>query len=74
MVKDISNIIQEHKKDIRRRTLTIQELAEVLGTSENKARQIPHSKGFPILILGKSRLTIVSKLDEWLEDNIGQLF
>lgn len=73
-MKDISKMIEDHKKDIRRRTLTIQELAEVLGTSENKARQITHSKGFPILILGKSRLTIISKLDEWLESNIGQLF
>jgi len=73
-MEDISSKIQEHKKDIRRRTLTIDELAEVLGTSKNKARQITHSKGFPVIVLGKSRLTIISSLDDWLENNIGQLF
>lgn len=66
-------MIEEHKKGIKRKTLTIKELATVLGTSENKARQLTHAKDFPVLILGKSRLTVISKLDEWLEDNIGKV-
>lgn len=73
-VKDISNMIAEHKKNIKKKTLSVKELAEVLGISENKARQLTHAKGFPVLVLGRDRLTVISKLDEWLEENIGELF
>ena len=72
-MQDISKMIEEHRKDISRKTLTIQELAEVLGTSPNKARQLTHAKDFPVIILGRSRLTIASKLDDWLENNLGKL-
>ncbi len=73
-MQDISNMIEEHKKEIKKKTLNVKELAKVLGTSENKARQLTHAKGFPVLVLGRTRLTIISKLDEWLEENIGELF
>ncbi len=73
-VKNISNMIENHKKNIQRKTLTVKELAQVLGTSENKARQLTHSKGFPVLVLGHTRLTLISQLDAWLEDNIGEIF
>lgn len=63
--------IEEHKKNLNRRTYTIKELAEVLGVSENKARQITHAKGFPVLVIGVRRLTVISRLDQWLEENIG---
>gem|GEM_PF-924686 len=66
-----NNYIKEYQEKVKRRTLTIEELAEVLGTSKEKARKLTHSKGFPIIILGVSRLTVVSKLDDWLEKNIG---
>lgn len=73
-VIDLTQQIEDHKKKIERKTLTVKELAQVLGISENKARQLTHSKGFPVLVLGQSRLTVISKLDEWIEDNIGQVF
>ncbi|NBI05792.1 helix-turn-helix domain-containing protein [Senegalia massiliensis] len=69
--KDISKMIENHKKEIKRKTLNISELAKVLGISKDKARRLTHSKDFPVIILGVSRLTIISKLDEWLENNIG---
>ena len=72
-MQDVTNMIQDHRKDVAKKTLTIKELAEALGTSPNKARQLTHAEGFPVMILGKSRLTVISKLDEWLENNIGKL-
>lgn len=66
-------MVEEHRKDIAKKTLTVKELAKVLGLSENKARQLTHAKDFPVLVLGRTRLTIISKLDEWLEENIGEI-
>lgn len=68
---DLTERIQEHRKDMNRKTYTVKELAEVLGVSENKARQLTHAKNFPVIILGRKRLTIISKLDEWIEGNLG---
>lgn len=68
---DLTERIKEHRKDMNRKTYTVKELAEVLGVSENKARQLTHAKNFPVIILGRKRLTIISKLDEWIEGNLG---
>lgn len=68
---DLTEKIQEHKKNVDRKTYSVKELAEVLGVSETKARQLTHAKDFPVLVLGRKRLTIISKLDEWIEENIG---
>lgn len=73
-MKDISKMVEDHKKEIAKKTLTVKELAEVLQISENKARQLTHAEGFPVIVLGRTRLTIISKLDEWLENNLGQIF
>lgn len=68
---DLTEKIQEHKKNVDRKTYSVKELAEVLGVSENKARQLTHAKGFPVMVIGRKRLTIISKLDDWIEKNIG---
>jgi len=73
-MKDISKIVEEHKKEIAKKTLTIEELAEILQISKNKARQLTHAKDFPVIVLGRTRLTVISKLDEWLENNFGKIF
>ncbi len=73
-MKDISKMVEDHKKEIAKKTLTIKELAEVLQISENKARQLTYAKDFPVIVLGRTRLTVISKLDEWLENNFGQIF
>jgi excisionase family DNA binding protein len=73
-MEDLSAKVAEHKKEIMRKTLTVPELAKVLGTSTNKARQLTHAKGFPVLVLGQTRLTIISRLDDWLENNFGKIF
>lgn len=68
---DLTEKIQEHKKEIVRKTYTVKELAVVLGVSQTKARQLTHAKDFPVMVIGRSRLTIISKLDDWVEKNIG---
>jgi len=68
---DLTERIQEHRKDMKRKTYTVKELAEVLGVSENKARQLTHAKNFPVMVLGRKRLTVISKLDDWIEKNLG---
>lgn len=70
-MSDLTNVIQEHKKNLERKTYTVKELAQVLNISENKARQFTHAKGFPVVVIGVRRLTVISKLDSWLEDNLG---
>ncbi|MBE6064700.1 helix-turn-helix domain-containing protein [Clostridium cochlearium] len=68
---NITKMVEEHRKNITRKTLTVKELAQVIGVSENKARQLTHAKDFPVLVVGRSRLTVISKLDDWIEENIG---
>lgn len=74
IVKDLTQKVIEQKKEIERKTLTIKELAAVLGVGEDKARQLTHTKGFPVVVLGKRRLIIASRLDSWLDENIGRVF
>lgn len=52
---------------IKRLTYNMKELAEVLGVSETSARNLPHTKGFPLLLIGRRRLVLRSALDEWLK-------
>lgn len=68
---NITKMVEEHRKDIAKKTLTVKELAQVLGISENKARQLTHAKDFPIIVIGRTRLVVLSKLDEWIENNLG---
>lgn len=70
---DLTEKIQEHKKNVERKTYSVKELAEVLGVSENKARQLTHAKDFPVIVLGKKRLTVISKLDDWIEIHLGAI-
>lgn len=68
---DLTEEIRKHKKNVERRTYSVKELASVLGVSENKARGLTHAKDFPVIVLGKKRLTVIAKLDEWLEGHLG---
>lgn len=68
---DITQQRQEHLEKITQKTYSVKQLAEVLNIGENKARCLTRIEGFPVLVLGNRRLTIISKLDEWLESNAG---
>ncbi|MCW6111624.1 helix-turn-helix domain-containing protein [Clostridium sporogenes] len=68
---NVTKMVEEHKKDIAKKTLTVKELAQVIGVSENKARQLTHAENFPVIVVGRTRLTVISKLDSWIENNLG---
>ncbi len=70
-IRDLTQVFKEQNKEIAKKTYTVKELSEALNISEGKARQLTHAEGFPVLVLGRTRLTIISKLDKWLEENVG---
>lgn len=65
--------INEYREKLKKRTCNTKELAEMLGVSEAKARRITHISGFPCMKVGRDIRIILSKLDQFLEDNIGQI-
>ena len=69
--REYKDVLEEANNVIKKKTYTVKELAQALGVSENKARQLTHAKDFPVLVLGRTRLTVISKLNSWLEENIG---
>lgn len=71
---DLTEMINNQKREINRRTCSVKEFANMINASENKARQLTHATGFPVIVLGKKRLIVLSKVDEWLEKNIGGQF
>ncbi|WML35669.1 DNA-binding protein [Clostridium sp. OS1-26] len=71
---DLTQKIEEHKKMIERKTMSIREWAEIEGITYQKALQLSHAKDFPCISIGKSRRIVISKLDAWLEKYIGTQF
>lgn len=64
--------INEYRKMVLKKTCDVKELSKIIGVSEAKARRLTHIDGFPIICIGRNRRIILSKLDEWLENNIGE--
>lgn len=60
-------------KDLSKKTLTPKELAEVLGIGYVKALELTKIKGFPAISVGTRKLIVASRLDSWLEENIGEV-
>ena len=65
--------IQEYREKVKKKTCDIKELAEIIGVSEAKARRLTHIEDFPVMCIGRNRRVILSKLDNWLEDHIGEV-
>ena len=57
-----------------KKLITVKEFIEEYGIGTNKAYEIVNSKGFPVIRIGKKILIIRNKVDEWLNDNIGERF
>ena len=45
----------------------------MLDISVDKARRLTHIEGFPCVRVGRDIRIILSKLDEWLSENIGKV-
>ena len=50
-------------------TLSISEVAQVLGVSKPTAYALTNSKGFPVLHIGKRKVVPVQGLQEWIQKN-----
>lgn len=61
-----------YKNDIKK-TMSVKEFAYEYGIGLNKAYEIVNSDNFPIIKCGRKFLIIKSKVDDWLEDNIGRV-
>lgn len=65
--------IQEYREKIKKKTCNIKELSVMLGISQDKARRLTHIEGFPCIKIGRDIRIILSKLDDFLEDHIGDI-
>ncbi|WP_242966164.1 DNA-binding protein [Clostridium chromiireducens] len=48
-------------------------MAILLDVSEANARRITHIQGTPVLRIGRDIRIIISKLDQFLEEHIGEV-
>lgn len=73
MINSSNSKIQgtEYNNDISRKTSTVKELQETLGLGYQKTMELVHRDDFPKIIVGKRILIVNSKLDQWIENNIG---
>ncbi|SCK01435.1 Helix-turn-helix domain [uncultured Clostridium sp.] len=69
----MDNLLSLNKQDIviNKKTLSIKQLQQVLGLGYTKTLEIVNAEGFPRIKVGRRTIIIASKLDEWLENNIG---
>lgn len=52
-------------------TLSVQEIAIVLGISKTSAYELVRRKGFPVLKIGSRLVVPKEKFREWVEQNTG---
>ena len=57
-----------------KKLITVREFASEYSIGTNKAYEMVHSKDFPMVKLGRKILIIKDRVDEWLENNIGNSF
>lgn len=65
--------MEEFKRNLDKKTCSTKELATILGISEAKARQLTRIKGFPVIKFGRNNRIVLSLLDEFLKENIGEV-
>ncbi|MCC3866319.1 helix-turn-helix domain-containing protein [Terrisporobacter petrolearius] len=61
--------MQEYSK-----VMDVKTFSKEYGINLKKSYEIVHAKGFPMVKFGKRIVIIRSKVDEWLESNIGKEF
>ncbi len=52
-------------------SISVKDLARVLGISKPIAYKLANSKGFPVLQIGRRKVIPVKNLEKWLEENTG---
>jgi excisionase family DNA binding protein len=71
MINNLEKIIIPSPSVISKKTLTIKELQSILGLGYQKTMELVHRDDFPKIVVGRRILIIRSKLDEWIDNNIG---
>lgn len=66
---DISN--NKLDSNPKKLAISVKEFQELIGLSYQRTMDLIHRDDFPKLKVGRRILIISSKLDEWLESNIG---
>lgn len=59
---------------INSKTMTVKEFCSEYGIGMNKGYELINTKGFPMLRVGRKILIIRSKVDQWLEKQVGKTF
>jgi excisionase family DNA binding protein len=57
-----------------KKLITIKEFASEYSLGINKAYEMAHSKDFPIIKLGRKILIVSNRVEEWINNNIGNSF
>lgn len=57
-----------------KKLITIKEFANEYNLGLNKAYEIAHSEGFPTIKIGRKILIVRNKVEEWINNNIGNSF
>lgn len=61
-------------RSINNKTMSVKEFCSEYGIGINKGYEIINSNNFPIVRLGRKIIIIRSKVDEWMETQIGKTF
>ena len=64
--------IQEYKKNLERKTCSVKEFSKMLGISYEKALRLTRIEGAPILKIGRDKRIVLSKVDDFLNEHIGE--
>lgn len=57
-----------------KKLMIVKEFAKEYGLGTNKAYEMVRAKGFPVITLGKKKLIVRDRIDEFLYRNIGNSF
>lgn len=64
--------MEEYRSKLQKKTCNAKELSQLLGVSVDKAYQLMRIDDAPVIKIGRNKLFILSKLDEFLETLIGR--
>lgn len=60
--------------EANRKTMTVKEFCEEYSVGINKGYELINCEGFPMLRVGRKILILRSKVDQWLEMQVGKTF
>lgn len=63
----------ENRENIQKKTMSVKEFSNAYSIGENKSYEIVNMPNFPMIRCGKKIIIISSKVDEWLESQIGKV-